>query len=640
MKTSCHRRLVKGIVCASLLATWPLALAGAESPLAALVTKVDRAVNPERALATVKAVYSTDRWFTFPKFEETCRYLSRTLRAAGLKNVETLAAPADGKTQAGFWTMPLAWDVQQATLTMRQPEVLELANYRQTPTSLGMWSGPTPPGGLDAELVDLNRTGWPAVRGKFVLTDRLSAGFKSELVANGAVGAINAYSENPALSGDRQWVNAWGDSGWGFTGTSTPLVSFSITPALAAQLRKLLQDGQRVTLHAEVSSSYYAGRYPYVTAIIPGTGTGTAAEEVLTLGHNAEQGANDNATGVAAMVEAVTTLETLIRSGQLPRPRRSIRILTMPEMYGSLHYVTTHLERMQRTVAAIAVDTPAASYELPGTEYTFYLNPHSGKSYVDPLILRIAAQCLGNRKPARPYHFKEQIPGTDSYLGEPTVGVPTVWPYSGTGVHSHHISADTPATVDVRSLRDVATMTAVYLYFLATAGEGEVPWLAEITTSHARTEMEAADTQERVTYLAERNTAALLSILRLVPAARQSQARQQLEASLIEIARLRDERRAVLPSQPITVPAEARSLVVKRKRIGTIPLDDLPQDQWEGFPSGAWSKVPTTALYWCDGRRNLAEVIRLTQLEAGRTPFDFVGYFRFLEKHGYVEFVR
>jgi hypothetical protein len=50
--------------------------------------------------------------------------------------------------------------------------------------------------------------------------------------------------------------------------------------------------------------------------------------------------------------------------------------------------------------------------------------------------------------------------------------------------------------------------------------------------------------------------------------------------------------------------------------------------------------VPTSALYWCDGKRNLAEVIRLTELEMGPQTFDFTGYFKFLEKHGYVEFVR
>jgi hypothetical protein len=49
--------------------------------------------------------------------------------------------------------------------------------------------------------------------------------------------------------------------------------------------------------------------------------------------------------------------------------------------------------------------------------------------------------------------------------------------------------------------------------------------------------------------------------------------------------------------------------------------------------------VPASAHYWCDGRRNLAEVIRLTKLAMDPQNFDFVGYFQFVEKHGYVEFV-
>jgi hypothetical protein len=66
-------------------------------------------------------------------------------------------------------------------------------------------------------------------------------------------------------------------------------------------------------------------------------------------------------------------------------------------------------------------------------------------------------------------------------------------------------------------------------------------------------------------------------------------------------------------------------------------LDDLPQDKREGYPSGAWALTPMTALFWCDGKRDLAEVIRLTELELGPVNFNFVGYFTFLAKHGYVE---
>jgi hypothetical protein len=47
-----------------------------------------------------------------------------------------------------------------------------------------------------------------------------------------------------------------------------------------------------------------------------------------------------------------------------------------------------------------------------------------------------------------------------------------------------------------------------------------------------------------------------------------------------------------------------------------------------------------TALFWCDGKRNLSEVIRYTELELGPQNFDFVGYFQFLARKGYVDIVQ
>jgi hypothetical protein len=95
------------------------------------------------------------------------------------------------------------------------------------------------------------------------------------------------------------------------------------------------------------------------------------------------------------------------------------------------------------------------------------------------------------------------------------------------------------------------------------------------------------------------------------------------------------------PKAPAASPsqAEAAKIIVKRKRPGTITFDDLPESQRQGYSAAAWWGHPVAALYWCDGQRNLAEVIRLTEHELGPTDFDFVGYFRFLRERGYVEFV-
>ena len=590
----------------TLILTLSAILANAqENPpakLDALIETIRAEVHPQDAMTRMRRIYATDRWFTFPKFQETAQYLKQALTDAGLERVEILGAPADGVTQAGFWTLPLAWDVKHATLEIVEPSVAAdqavLADYEKVPTSLGMWSGPTPANGITAEVVEL-RDG-ADLRGKLVLTSVNPANIKSMLVKAGALGAINAFTENPGLQDGRQWINAWGDDGWAFLKNSTPLLSFSITPRQAAFLRGLLRQKGVVRAKAVVDTRYYTGTYPYVTAVIPGA---SSEEEVLTLGHSSEQGAQDNATGVSAMLESVATLQRLIAAGKLPRPQRTIRIFLMGEMYGALHYISTHREQFQHTVAAMCLDTPASSYELPGTEYTFYMNPEAGAAYTDAFIGKLAAAYFS--KVGRPWHTKPFTPGTDSYLGEPSVGVPTTWGYSGTGVETHHNSEDTPDRVDARSLRDITVVDAAFLYFFASAGEPEAKWLAGITADYWRARAKNQP-PARLDYLAGRERQAVSSVLRLAPAK----------------------------------PVPGQDFVVRRKRIGTIPLDDMPQDQREGYPSGAWDTAAATALYWCDGVRTVSEVKRLTELEVGPLKFDLAGYFRFLARHGYVEIVK
>jgi hypothetical protein len=665
-----------------LWSSLPARAADHSPSLDSLLQSIQSEIKPDQAMNFMRQIYSTDRWFTFPKFEETAEYLKRTMGEIGLKDVELLGAPADGVSQAGFWTMPLAWDAKSARLEILDkdipPQERILVDYQKIPASLGMWSGPTPPDGITAEVVEVHGDDGAAIaqmplKGKLVLTDRNPANFKWALVKAGALGAINAFTENTELSDGRQWINAWGDNGWAFTKMSTPLLSFSISPNQAALVRKLLAERAPVRVRATVDTRYYSGVYPYVTGVIRGTGP----EQVLTLGHSSEQGAEDNATGVAAIMESLATINRLIEDGRLPRPKRSIRIFVMGEMYGSMHYVATHPDQIHKTVAAMCVDTPAASYSLAGTEYTFYMNPEVAKSYTDAFILKIAAEYFP--KVGRPWHSHAFMSGTDTYLAEPTVNVPIVWPYSGSGVETHHNSEDTPDRVDPRSLRDVAIVNAAYLYYLANAGEPEAEWLAELsetrgyeqilhTASQFLDQIETArnkedlgrvqgDALDHIAYRVDRESQSVLSVLRLMPEGKRGGLNMTLAPMVEKLHQFGVEqsgrvRRVVdhkalelglsLPIQSTKIPVpqapEMSKIVILRKRYGTLPLDDIPPDQREGYPSGAWAGIPTAALYWCDGHRNLAEVIHLTQMELGRTDFDFLGYFKFLRAHGYVDF--
>src|SRR3954451_1587578 len=140
-----------------------------------LLKVLKQEARPQQAHKDVETIWRTDRWFTFPKFEETAKNVAAIMKRAGLEDVEIGYTPADGKTQGGFWTLPLAWDVKVGTLEILDPQVPPdqpmLAAYQKVPASLCMWSAPTPSGPVETEIVSMPAT----VRdGQLIITEGLA----------------------------------------------------------------------------------------------------------------------------------------------------------------------------------------------------------------------------------------------------------------------------------------------------------------------------------------------------------------------------------------------------------------------------------------------------------------------------------
>lgn len=639
------------------------------SPVTDLLKLLLANVNPAEAMTHMEAMWATDRYFDFAHFQQTAKNVAEIMRQAGLDDVEIGQGPADGVTQDGFWTAPIAWDAQSATLEIVSPKVPEnmrvLADYLKVPTSLCQWSGPTAAGGVETEIVlrpkDIRNAD---LKGKLVLGHRIS---KTDLKQAGALGQVRESDVNRTLLDERDWENDYGDNGWAFNKNDTPLVCFSITPRSEQYLRELLKKGP-VKVRANVNTRYYSGHYPWVTGVIRGT-DGAGAEEVLSLGHLYEEGANDNSAGVASMLEAAATLNRLIKEGKLPRPKRTIRLLAMGERYGTLAYLDAHPDRTKRTLAAMCVDTPAGWQYLAGTQFDWSMNPQSVSSFVDAFTVRLAAEyfpMVSRPSSWSEYNRSEYNGGTDDDLGEPMIGIPTASPHSGHGIPAHHTSFDTPAQVDPKSLRDLAVMNAAYVYFLASARQEQMHWMAELalqrgydqiitTTGNSLGLVAAAQDADSLGHLRYWETARVdYDLARETKAVKQADDLPQELGALAAFAAAQkvriegaiDERATELhlgTIQPMApkIDAEAAKIVVRRKRMGEIPLDEIPVSQREGFPdSGFW--LPTTAaLFWCDGKRNLAEVIQNAEMELGpQKDFDWVGYFKFLQRHGYVDFVQ
>jgi hypothetical protein len=656
-----------------------------------IVQEISAQVSASEAMDFVAQLHSIDRWGDFSRYEQSARFLQKKMTDLGLRDVEFLSAPADGVSQFGWWTMPLAWDVKKATLELVEPvppaDMRVLCDYSQESASLIQWSGSTPQDGIIAEVMELNSTRVEDlkgldVKGKMILVE-VPAGLsergalKAALHKMGAAGSISDYTENRDLRDGHYWVNAWGDHGWGFTKTSTPAVGFSITPRQGDYLRSLLRRGVKVRVKAVADTRYYSGSYSYATGVLPGS---VSDEEVLELGHGFELGAQDNSTGQAAMLQAIAAINRAIEAGKLPRPKRGIRILTMPEDYGSSHYIATHMDRMKRTVGAMHMDVAAGNYDVLGA-YSFGGTPDVTRSYHDALVLRVAETFYAAGRSRIPV-LAPYSPTSDTYPSEPMIGVPTVAARGSSGaIPVHHNSADTLDRVDPRSLRDLSSLVGAYLYFLASAGEADIPWLAGITLDRSYNNalsvtapylgriLAAQDAQVlgrelywglgKIRYNADRDEGAILSLLRLVAPESREKIRTALDPALKSIRRFADEQaerlqqaanlragdlKAAVPVKANAPPAdprraEASTFIVQRKKFGPITLDNLPLDQREGFPGFAAQPAPLRLVYWADGKRTAAEMIRLIELEQGPMNFDFVGYYKMLAKHGYVELI-
>jgi hypothetical protein len=651
--------------------------------------RVAAGFSGDRAAALTTELWGIDHWFDFSHFKQSANYSAAKLQDAGLSQVEVVSFPADGRTRYGDWVVPLAWDATEAELKIVAPETIPLASYTQQPCSLIMWSAPSPPGGVEGEVVLLEEGGYdpaysesnetpdPNLRGKFLFSSRPGPELKRLAVRHGALGIV---TDHDAAYGSAQagrppdkvsWVNVWSDDpyGWPFTKNDTPTFGFSLSARQGHMLRERLQSGQPARLAARVETRLYDGSFDLVTGVIPGRQTDA---EVLVFAHLYEVGAQDNAAGCAVVLEAARCLNELISGGHLPQPRRSIRFMLGWEIYGLLAYRVTRPEAMQRVVAALNLDSLGIPPHLCQARLELHPNPHSQASYTDVLLQRIMEQHLTAGEWAR-----APFDTTDAVIADPSIGIPTPW--LGEMISRlWHSSLDTPDKLDAQRLAQEGAVAASYLYAIANATSQDMVWLTGEVYREAIESLKqaastfAVDTQaelaalndawwksnQRIRYVRDRGHQALQScadlgsspeLVELLSGLTQQldrEAEEHLQVLGQTIAQRAGDRGW---SPPKTAPAsrqeaKAAGLIPSRPVIGGLSLGSLPPGVWSEAlavthgQNPRWSRLLCCALYWVDGRRTLLEVRDLAEQELGPLDVDLFDYFYFLERHGYIQF--
>ena len=227
--------------------------------------------------------------------------------------------------------------------------------------------------------------------------------------------------------------------------------------------------------------------------------------------------------------------------------------------------------------------------------------------------------------------------------------------------------------MDVAALKLLATFAATYLYFIASAGPKEAYWLAHVAATEAKSAL-AAGAQKLLTRISTSTSARALSeaieharerlayvrdwrvhAVRSVETLLTKDEKQHVSGSIErlvegltttateETKRLEREAKGwsahlrgkltKVSRRKSAQERRAEKLVPVRSGLGPPTLDPVPASKRRKFSGARWDSILHRAFWWSDGKRSLAEVIRLVAQETGAERWDLVEVFEALAKH-------
>jgi hypothetical protein len=352
-----------------------LAAPAAAQPAAPLLTPAETEalageLSGASARRTVQALSLHHRMRGSEGYRAAAELIRDRLREYGLKEVDILSLPADGKIFYGTQRSRPAWNASFAELWEQRQEggrwrdSERVASWADQPITLAQDSVS---GRAEAELIDVGAGSSAAdyagrdVRGKLVLVSgQPEAAAKLAVTERGAAGIVSwAQNQRSAWWGEDESLIRWGHlSTW-----KDPTFAFMVSPARARAWQARLAKGETVRLRADVKAGRTPGAYLIPTAVIPGK---DRSKEILFSCHldHPSPGANDNASGCSGILEIARTFQRLVAEGRLPQPQRTLRFIWPCEIECTIALLNAKPEYARRTLATIHLDMIGGNIEV------------------------------------------------------------------------------------------------------------------------------------------------------------------------------------------------------------------------------------------------------------------------------------
>jgi hypothetical protein len=318
-------------------------------------------------------------------YSRAAEYIAGKAKEYGLEQVQIERFAADGEKT--YYTLKSApgWEAERGELWETEPHKTKIADWDEMRVALADYSQSAE---ARTTLVDVGQ-GTAAkdyegkdVKGQIVLAGGgVAAVHKLACDERGAAGILS-YQSNQTTG----WSGDYADNvRWGHLNPYNPNNKFAFMISLrkAREYQARLARGEQITLHAIVKAEMKPSNYEVVSAIIPGTDA--ANEEIVYSCHLCHQkpGANDNASGAAAILEVARSLSALIRRGEIEAPRRTIRFIWPPEISGTVAYFAQHPEIIRRMKAAVHCDMVGGNFAITKSVLHVTHTPASLPSCVD-----------------------------------------------------------------------------------------------------------------------------------------------------------------------------------------------------------------------------------------------------------------
>ncbi len=418
-------------------------------------------------------------------FQESVVMKQRAVEA-GFQNVEIESFPTGGSS----------WAPLQGELWLIAPQSRKL--YDIYDIAISICSG-SESGDVTADLVDVGAGGRAEdyagkdVTGKIVLGSASSGSLQRlGVFERGAVGVLSYNSLHPEPVSPDQ-ILSQSVSGNAPQGAKAGF-GWSIAPRIGRELAARLSRGEKLTLRSIIKAETFPGEMETVHAVLPGDGT---SDQIIAVSAHLyegylKQGANDDNSGCALGLEMGRAFKRLVDEGKLPKQKRDIHFLWVPELSGTRAWLQKHDDIRKNMVADLNFDMEGLGLSTGSTQWVMHRTPDTFPTFLNDLcanVLRFIANLNQERVRYRAHGYGYTLPvvspsGSNDpfyYVIEKHYGSSDHVVYLGLGIPSvmfitwpdpfYHSSQDTPDKLDTTQFKRAAVVGAASMAILATAGD-------------------------------------------------------------------------------------------------------------------------------------------------------------------------